>query len=121
VKLLIDLNLSPSWVEYPAKSGVEAIHWSTVGALNAPDSEIMAHARQEGLVVFTHDLDFGQLLAHTRGTGPSVVQVRAIDLLPDALGPIVLETLRRFTAEIERGALVTIDEARARVRLLPLR
>ena len=121
VKILIDVNLSPKWVDYLQQAGVDAVHWSAVGPLNAPDSEIMAHARKERLVVFTHDLDFGHLLAHTRGTGPSVVQVRAVNLLPDALGPLVLETLRRFAAELDHGALVTVDQAKARVRILPIR
>jgi predicted nuclease of predicted toxin-antitoxin system len=121
VKLLVDVNLSPSWVVYLRENEFEAIHWSTVGALAAPDAHIMDHARQEGLVIFTHDLDFGHLLAHTRGTGPSVVQVRGIDLLPDSLGPLVVRALRRFAAELERGALVTVDETKARVRILPIR
>jgi predicted nuclease of predicted toxin-antitoxin system len=121
VKLLIDVNLSPNWVAYLRDHQFEAIHWSTVGALDAPDANIMAHARQGGLVVFTHDLDFGHLLAHTRGTGPSVVQVRAVNLLPDSLGRLVLEALRRFGAELEQGALVTVDETKARVRILPIR
>jgi predicted nuclease of predicted toxin-antitoxin system len=121
VRLLIDVNLSPTWVGYLQDSGLEAVHWSTVGPLDAPDTRIMAHARDEQSVVFTHDLDFGHLLAHTRGTGPSVVQVRAVDLLPDSLGPLVLEVLRRFAAELEQGALVTVDETKARVRILPIR
>jgi len=121
VRLLIDVNLSPTWVAYLQDNGVEAIHWNTVGALDAPDTDIMVHARERGLVVFTHDLDFGHLLAHTRGTGPSVVQVRAIDLLPDSLGPLVLEALRRFAADLDHGALVTVDETKARARILPIR
>ncbi len=121
MKLLVDVNLSPRWVGYLEDAGIEAIHWSTVGPLNAPDANIMAHARERGLVVLTHDLDFGHLLAHTRGTGPSVVQVRAVNLLPDSLGALVLEALRRFAAELEKGALVTVDETKARVRILPIR
>ena len=36
------------------------------------------------------------------------------------LGRLVCGTLRQFAAELEAGALVTVDEARQRVRLLPL-
>lgn len=43
---------------------------------------VMGWARENGHVVFTHDLDFGTLLALTRASGPSVVQVRAHDVLP---------------------------------------
>jgi predicted nuclease of predicted toxin-antitoxin system len=42
MRLLIDMNLSPRWVDVLADAGIEAIHWSALGAYNAPDSEIMA-------------------------------------------------------------------------------
>lgn len=42
MKLLIDMNLSPRWVSFFAASQVEAVHWSSVGAVNATDLEIMA-------------------------------------------------------------------------------
>ena len=71
-------------------------------------------------VVFTHDLDFGTLLALTHSTGPSVFQVRTQDVLPDHLGPVVLAALRQHEADLAADALVVVDEARCRVRVLPL-
>ena len=41
MKLLIDVNLSPSWVAVLLQSGIEAIHWSAVGPTNAEDRLIM--------------------------------------------------------------------------------
>ena len=31
MKLLVDMNLSPSWVDRLARHGFEAVHWSTIG------------------------------------------------------------------------------------------
>ncbi|MCC5635132.1 DUF5615 family PIN-like protein [Nostoc sp. CHAB 5844] len=31
MKILIDINLSPEWVETFAQAGIEAVHWSTIG------------------------------------------------------------------------------------------
>jgi hypothetical protein len=59
MKLLIDMNLSPSWVEFFAASGIESIHWSKVGDPAASDGVIMEYAAGNGFVIFTHDLDFG--------------------------------------------------------------
>ncbi len=53
MKLLIDMNLSPRWVEALAVEGIEAVHWSAIGAPDATDTEIMRHAVQNGFVVFT--------------------------------------------------------------------
>jgi predicted nuclease of predicted toxin-antitoxin system len=121
MKLLVDMNLSPEWVAVLKQAGWEAIHWSNAGNLRAADSEIMAWAKQNGHIVFTHDLDFGSLLALTQAEGPSVIQVRTQDVTPAAIGKLVVNALRQFQPELEKGALIVLDEARARARVLPLK
>jgi predicted nuclease of predicted toxin-antitoxin system len=79
----------------------------------------MAWALSHGQVVLTHDLDFGTALALTHALGPSVLQVRSQAVLPEQIGPIVLESLRRYEAELASGALVVVEEAKSRVRVLP--
>lgn len=120
MKLLIDMNLSPLWIQYLQQNGVKATHWSDVGAPTAPDSEIMEHARTEGYVVFTHDLDFGRLLAMQKSCAPSVVQIRTQDVLPNSIGSLVVNALKAAYSHLEAGALVTIDPATHRIRLLPI-
>jgi predicted nuclease of predicted toxin-antitoxin system len=95
-------------------------HWSTLGAHNAPDTEIMAFARDNGFVVLTHDLDFSAILAATHDNKPSVVQIRADDTNPDAVGASVLTALRQMASELQEGALLTIEPGRTRLRVLPL-
>jgi len=41
MKILIDMNLSPAWVRVLEEAGHSAIHWSTIGSLNAPDREVL--------------------------------------------------------------------------------
>lgn len=41
MKILVDMNLSPAWIDVLKSAGLEATHWSTVGAPGAPDREIM--------------------------------------------------------------------------------
>lgn len=31
MKLIVDMNLSPRWVEFLAGAGIEAVHWSMIG------------------------------------------------------------------------------------------
>lgn len=114
------MNLSPSWVPFLEKAGFDATHWSQVGSPAAPDSELMAWARKNGQVVFTHDMDFGALLAATRARGPSVLQARVKDTLPASLGNDVVRVLTLRREPLEKGALVTIEKSRSRVRVLPL-
>ena len=65
MRLLIDMNLSPTWVALFGQQRWDAVHWATVGDPQATDGEIMAWARANGYIVFTHDLDFGTILAVT--------------------------------------------------------
>lgn len=121
MRFLIDMNLSPLWEEVLRAAGHEAVHWSTVGSPNAPDSEIMAYAYEGKWIVLTHDLDFGTLLAYTGADGPSVVQLREQNVDPAAIGPAVIAGLAQCRGPLEMGALVTIDLRRAKARILPLR
>lgn len=119
--LVVDVNLTPEWVPFLAAAGHPAVHWGAVGDPAALDPAIMAWARADGRAVLTQDLDFTTLLALTGDAGPSVVQLRGGDVLPEQVGSAVLTALRRFDAELAAGAIVTVDPTRARVRVLPIR
>ncbi|MGQ0848904.1 MAG: DUF5615 family PIN-like protein [Actinomycetota bacterium] len=121
MKLLLDMNLSPTWVRFLEENGFEAAHWSTIGEPTATDAVIMGWARDRGFVVITHDLDFSALLAFTEAVGPSVVQVRSQDVLPDTIGADVVRVLRNHRAALNEGAIISIDELTSRVRVLPVR
>jgi predicted nuclease of predicted toxin-antitoxin system len=120
MKILVDMNLSPDWVTTLTNHGIAAVHWSTVGDPRAEDALIMNWARENGYVVFTHDLDFGAALALTQAVGPSVIQVRAQDVTPQHLEPAVINVLDNNRSQLEAGCLIVLDEGRSRVRILPL-
>jgi len=121
MKILIDMNLPPSWVDFLDKEGFEAVHWSRIGDFGATDEVILEWARKHEHVVFTHDLDFGALLAATGGEGPSVIQMRTQDTFPESFGEMIIKALNQFENELEKGALLSVDLHRARVRILPLK
>jgi predicted nuclease of predicted toxin-antitoxin system len=120
MRIVVDMNLSPLWVDALRQGGHEADHWSLVGDPRATDAEIMAWARTHGCVLMTHDLDFTTALALTRAAGPSLIQMRTHDTLPDAMSGMVLSVLSAHGDALAKGAVVTIDRASARVRILPL-
>ena len=51
MKPLVDMNLSPTWIDRLNKTGFHAVHWSGMGRLDAPDSEIIAYAATHDYVV----------------------------------------------------------------------
>jgi len=119
MNLVIDMNLSPRWVSVLVQAGFSATHWSNLGVMDAPDTEIMRYALEHDCIVLTHDLDFGAILAATHGKKPSVVQIRAADVSPDVIANQVVAALRQMATELAQGALLTVDANRTRLRLLP--
>jgi predicted nuclease of predicted toxin-antitoxin system len=119
MKVLVDMNLSPGWVNYLATAGFEAVHWSAIGRGNETDAELMRWAAEHAHVVLTADLDFSAILAATQRQKPSVIQIRADVLTPVAIGERVITALRQARDELERGAVLSIDTERARLRILP--
>jgi predicted nuclease of predicted toxin-antitoxin system len=107
-------------VKILAQAGFEAAHWSSLGAANASDTAILAFARANGYVVLTHDLDFSAILAASHGRKPSVVQIRSENVSAEAIGAAVIAALQQTALQLDEGALLSVDPARARLRLPPL-
>jgi len=118
--IVIDMNLSPEWVDVLAHEGWMVVHWSQVGPPDADDAVIMAWAVSHRHCVITCDLDFTTILALTHATGPSVIQLRAQANLPDQIAPLIVNAIRRFEADLQQGALLVVDVVRSRIRVLPL-
>lgn len=121
MRILIDMNLSPDWVAIFKAESWEASHWNEVGDPKASDVEILTWARTNQFVVFTHDLDFGALLAVSGSRAPSVIQLRSQETSPAKMGAMVVHALKQLAHDLEVGVLVTLDPARSRARILPLR
>jgi predicted nuclease of predicted toxin-antitoxin system len=120
IKILIDMNLSPEWSSVFRAVGWTATHWAEVGDPRASDRILMDWAISNDYIVFTHDLDFGTILALTHKTGPSVLQVRGEDVLPSHMANLVTEAIAQHEVELKTGALIVIDERKRRVRILPI-
>lgn len=121
MKFVIDVCLSPGWISTLSEAGHDATHWSEIGELDASDETILAYARQSGNVLFTHDLDFGAILAASGAASPSVIQLREQDTDPSVIGQAVLAAIEQCQVQLEQGALITVDLRRAKARILPIR
>jgi predicted nuclease of predicted toxin-antitoxin system len=70
--------------------------------------------------VFTHDLDYGKLLAFSGDAFPSVILLR----LPRANAELIFRRIIAEWREIEEsltsGAIVVMEESATRIRHLPI-
>ena len=120
VKLLLDMNIPLSYVNLLSQRGLEAVRWSDIGEPSAKDHEIMAYAREHGFIVLTYDLDFGAILATSHDLKPSVVQIRASMLRANHVTDLITTAIMQSKNELDKGAILTIDINKSRLRLLPL-
>ncbi len=120
MKILVDMNLSVEWISRLRQYGWEAVHWSKIGDPQAKDSTIMDWAHKNKYIVFTHDLDFGTILASTQAEGPSVIQVRTQDVTPAHLEKTIVSVLHQHETLLKQGALIIVNEMKSRIRILPL-
>jgi len=65
-------------------------------------------------------IDSDEFSSKLKSRGPSVIQVRTQDVLPSAIGVVVLRAIEASREHLETGAIVTVDLARNRIRLLPV-
>ena len=114
------MNLSPKLPNMLEQHGFSAVHWSSIGLPTAEDREILCWAKANDYIVVTFDLDFGAILAATGLKSPSVIQIRCMDNFPEELVSSLVAALKQFENELTSGALIVLDEWKARVRLLPL-
>ena len=121
MKVVVDVNFPPALATALEDGGVDAIHWTGVGAATAPDAEILAWAKSHGHVVLTQDLDFPEILATTGASAPSVILVRNVDGLHHDLSATIEAAVDQCRAALEAGAIVVLDVGGRRIRTLPIR
>ncbi|MEW6219878.1 MAG: DUF5615 family PIN-like protein [Thermodesulfobacteriota bacterium] len=119
MKLLLDQGLARSVVALLAPDGIDAVHVADLGYATATDAAILDLARAQGRVVVTLDADFHGLLACAAACVPSVVRIRIQGLRAEGLAQVLRQVCHQCAAELIRGAAVTVQEDRIRVRLLP--
>jgi predicted nuclease of predicted toxin-antitoxin system len=77
MRFLLDMNLPPAMVDWLRSEGHDAIHIREIGLAQLPDREVFARAAEEGRIVVTFDLDFGEIVGLAGATGSGVVLLRS--------------------------------------------
>lgn len=120
MKFLIDECLRQQLAIALTGLGHDAIHVTDADMAGRPDNEIMDLARRDNRVVVSADTDFGELLARTHASAPSIVLFRGQSHDVDNLVQLIVGLLPEIEAELHEGAVVVIGRDRARVRRLPI-
>jgi predicted nuclease of predicted toxin-antitoxin system len=121
VRFLIDASLSFRIAEALQKAGHDAVHVKDVLTVDAPDHTIFDYAARDDRVVVSADTDFGELLARRGTPRPSLILLRRRTRgRPSDQSMLLLTQLPAVSGDLEAGAVVVIEEARVRIRSLPV-
>ncbi len=120
MKFLADMGISRSTVDWLEKQGLEAVHVRNLGMSRALDAEIISKAREGGHIVLTCDLDFGDIMSASGEKYPSVIIFRLEDETPLNVNKRLQQVLQESSESLLKGAIISVEETRHRVRLLPI-
>jgi predicted nuclease of predicted toxin-antitoxin system len=120
MKLLLDQGLPRSSAEWLRQAGVDTVHVGEIGLASAEDATILQLGHIQDRVVVTLDADFHALLASAGNTTPSVIRIRIEGLRGEELSNLLQTVLTQCDADLLRGAAVTVQVGRIRIRHLPL-
>jgi predicted nuclease of predicted toxin-antitoxin system len=81
---------------------------------------VLAAADEDGRILITADTDFGTVLALSGAAQPSVILLRRPGRRSTERVQIVLTTLDLVSEALHRGAVITVETTRIRVRELPI-
>ncbi len=121
MRFLVDNALSPVLAEGLRNNGFDAVHVRDYNLQAAADSVIFDRAISEERVIVSADTDFGELLALRRVAKPSVILFRRNqDRHPARQLLLLLANLPAVEGFLRDGCILIFDDARMRVRMLPI-
>lgn len=114
------MGVSLEVVRWLRAAGHDAVHLREQSLERLADLQVFTKSIAENRILLTFDLDFGEIAALSKGSPAKVIvfrlrNARAANVIA-RLSAVILD----WGAELDGGAVISVDEGRHRVRLLPV-
>ena len=117
MRFLIDADLPKSTCNAIREFGFHAEDARDIGLGIKDDSEIIKHAKQNGFVIITRDLDFGNVSIHPMTSHKGVIILRLPNtFISEKINNVVSKFLKSVKAEEVRNSIVIVELGKYRVR-----
>ena len=87
---------------------------------NASDREIVERADSSERVILTQDLDFSEIIALSGKMKPSLISLRLSSSRIEFVNAILEKVLPRIEKDVEKGAIISVEDDEIRILQLPL-
>lgn len=116
MKLKLDENLSRYLKPSLSAHRHEVTTAADEGLLAQPDPAVAAAAKSEGRMLFTLDVEFGDLRKYPPGSHPGIILFRPKTFGPLAVNRFVEAFVRENALEPLAGCVVVVEPMKIRVR-----
>ena len=120
MRFLADMCIDVRIVRWLREQGYDATHLRNEGLHRMPNGEIFNKAISEGRIVLTFDLDFAEIAALTGGKKASVILFRLRNTRTSHVIERLSTVLEDSLEVLGKGAVITVEETRHRIRYLPV-
>jgi predicted nuclease of predicted toxin-antitoxin system len=121
LRFLLDECVSARLTGLLVDAGHDCVHAAERGLLGASDEQVMATALAESRVLVSMDTDFGELLATSHASLPSVLLFRRVGRAAEEQAAVLLLNLADIAGDLDAGAIAVITNSQIRLRRIPLR
>jgi predicted nuclease of predicted toxin-antitoxin system len=120
MKSLLNMNLPRELGKLLSTRGHTYRHVGDIGMARASDLAIVEQAKANQEIIVTHDLDYGNLLAFSGETSPSVIIFRVRNTHPTNLFNRMIKVWVEIEKPLREGAIVVLEDATLRILKLPI-
>jgi len=119
MRFLLDMNLPPAMAGWLRAEGHDAVHVREIGLAGVPDHQVFARAAEDGRIVVTFDLDFGEIVALRGVAGAGVALLRLRLVRQSRLRERLRVAIAEASGALQAGAIVVVEDTRIRIRRMP--